>query len=479
MGPGTPQVAEIPEAKGRQFDYSFGINTAAGKPRAEQGENAIDFPTLRALAEPAQGGLDLVRLAIERRKDQMESQDWTIRGRDGGDGGDPAKEVTQRLRRPDIEHTFAQWMRMLVEDMLVIDAATIYLAPTTLGYQLPQVMDGATLKRLVTVDGRTPLPPDPAFQQVLKGIPATNYTLEELVYSPRNPRSNRVYGMSPVEQVLMTVNIALRRQGSQLEYYTAGNIPDSICAVPDSWSPAQIRDFQTYFDAMAGDSSARRKLRFVPGGMKFFETKEQGLLKDEFDEWLARIVCFCFSLSPQSLMKQMNRATAQTAKESAQEEGLEPIKAWFKGMVDVVIERGYGQPDLELAWIDEEIANPVDKANVLSIGLGRGGGKAWWTVDEVRAKYGDDPMTDAQKEELAPPPPPAVAPAAPNAADDAKAQEEAKAELVELQKRAAEPGFAQAAALQKLAEAIAPRSRRKVKFYRNGDGVVNEAEVIE
>jgi hypothetical protein len=40
-------------------------------------------------------------------------------------------------------------------------------------------------------------------------------------------RAHRVYGYSPVQQVLMTVNIALRRQLWQLDYFTEGSIPDA------------------------------------------------------------------------------------------------------------------------------------------------------------------------------------------------------------------------------------------------------------
>jgi hypothetical protein len=476
FGPGEPQEPQAPESKGRAFDYPVAINIVAGKPRTEQGESAIDFATLRALAEPALGGLDLVRLAIERRKDQMESQEWAIRGRDGKDGGPRAREIEQLLRRPDLEHSFAQWMRMLLEDMLVIDAATVYLAPSTRGYLIPQVMDGATLKRLVGVDGRTPLPPDPAFQQVLKGMPASTYTLDELVHSPRNPRSNRVYGMSPVEQVIMTIAIALKRQTSQLEFYTVGSVPDSLCSVPDSWTPEQIRTYQTYFDAaLSGNTGELKKIRFVPSGFKLFETKA-GILKDEFDEWLARIVCFCFSLSPQALMKQMNRATAETSKESAQEEGLEPVKKWFKGVVDDVLEKGFKEPGLELAYADEEIADPETKAKVMSLALG---GKAWLTQDEVRGSYGKDPLTPEQRDELTPPapvlPPPGQTPD-----EAAQAQEEAKAQLVEVQKRAAAPVLEVADGIKAVAASLRiSRGTRKVKFFRNGDGVVEGAEVIE
>jgi hypothetical protein len=50
----------------------------------------------------------------------------------------------------------------------------------------------------------------------------------------------------------------------------------------------------------------------VPGGVAktFIQTKEPDL-KGPFDEWLARIVCFAFSISPQALIQQMNRATAR------------------------------------------------------------------------------------------------------------------------------------------------------------------------
>jgi PAS domain-containing protein len=94
---------------------------------------------------------------------------------------------------------------------------------------------------VLDVTGRTPLPPDPAYQQILKGIPAVDYTADDLVYMVRNPRVWKIYGYSPVEQVITTVNIALRRQVSQLAFYTEGNVPEALGQVPDTWTPKQIR----------------------------------------------------------------------------------------------------------------------------------------------------------------------------------------------------------------------------------------------
>ena len=129
--------------------------------------------------------------------------------------------------------------------MFVIDAATLYCQRTRTG-QLAALaqLDGSTIKRLIDDWGRTPQPYydplfsspasgggegggmvyPPAYQQVLKGLPAVDYSARDIIYRPRNGRAHRVYDYSPVQQVLITVNIALRRQLWQLDYFTEGSI---------------------------------------------------------------------------------------------------------------------------------------------------------------------------------------------------------------------------------------------------------------
>ncbi len=73
----------------------------------------------------------------------------------------------------------------------------------------------------------------------------------------------------------------------------------------------------------------------MPGGVAktFIPTKETEL-KSAFDEWLARVVCFAFSVSPQPFTDHVNRATAETAQAAALAEGLAPIQNWVKQLVD-------------------------------------------------------------------------------------------------------------------------------------------------
>jgi hypothetical protein len=90
-------------------------------------------------------------------------------------------------------------------------------------------------------------------------------------------RVHKAYGFSPVEQVQMSVNIALRRQIYQLQYYTEGNIPEALIGVPDAWNLDQIRQFQAYWDSLnSGDTAERRHAKFVPGGVAktFIPTRE-------------------------------------------------------------------------------------------------------------------------------------------------------------------------------------------------------------
>jgi hypothetical protein len=53
--------------------------------------------------------------------------------------------------------------------------------------------------------------------------------------------------------------------------------------------------FQDYFDAlMSGNLERRHMLKFVPADFKLIETR-QPPLKDSYDEWLARVICYAFS----------------------------------------------------------------------------------------------------------------------------------------------------------------------------------------
>jgi hypothetical protein len=250
---------------------------------------------------------------------------------------------------------------MLLEEHLVTDATSIYRRNDLQGdVTRLELLDGTTIKPIINYDGRRP-DSGPAYSQVIKGLPAIEYTADELIYAPRNPRTHKVYGYSCVEQVIVTVNIGLRRQVSQLAYFTDGTVPDAVSQVPPDWSMQKIKEFQDYWDTLINDAVTRRKLKFIPGGAQFQMTRNDQYLVDQFDEWLARIVQYCFSLPPTPLVRMMNRGTAESAYEQSLDEGLQPLMMWVKGIIDDIIERWFDEPDLEMVFDDIRKIDPGEK----------------------------------------------------------------------------------------------------------------------
>jgi HK97 family phage portal protein len=347
---------------------------------------------MRALAD----SYDLLRLVIETRKDQVERMRWNIRPKvqagtpTPAAAGDPRVAALEAFfRKPDGTHRWGTWLRMLLEDLFVIDAPALYKARSVGGALLAlEPVDGATIKVLIDDQGRTPAAPDPAYQQVLHGVPKADFDRDMLIYLPRNPRTAKIYGFSPVEQIITTVNIALRRQLAQLQYFTEGNMPEALIGVPQSWTMEQIGQFQDYWDTiLAGNTAERRHAKFVPSDFRYQPMRDPPL-KDDFDEWLARIVAFAFSLPPTPFVRQMNRATAGEDQDRSLEEGLSPLKAWVKRLIDGVNEAEFGETDLEFAWHEQVEVDPNVQSDIDDKALRNGSA----TINEIRARRGQPPL---------------------------------------------------------------------------------------
>ncbi len=214
------------------------------------------------------------------------------------------------------------------------------------------------------------------------------------------------------------INIALRREWHKLQFYTEGTVPDALAGVPVTWNINQISEFQDYFDSLLEhDTGQRRKVRFVPETIAkaFVQTKE-GALKDEFDEWIARFVCYAFSVSSQWAVKMMNRSTAESAAQQAQEEGLAPLQSWVRRVMNRIIAQVFKRPDLQFRWKEDQAVSPQEQAAIDDTNLKNGSA----TINEVRANRGQEKVEDGDtpmiytatgavplKDVLNPPPPPA------------------------------------------------------------------------
>lgn len=381
LGPGQPMPPVVRDFSPRVYDYDYAQNL---KYSPKEGEGVM-YWALRDMAD----NCDLVRTLIETRKDQVSRvpHSWQVRAQQG----EPASKVTERTAsdsrikllddlflKPDQEHSFSDWQRMILEDMFVCDDPAVLPRWRNDGKLYGfDVIDGDTISLVIDDDGRTPAAPNAAYRQIIHGLPVcflsqpdpSRPKTDQLFYFPRNVRSNRLYGFAPVEQIVQLINLYCRRELHQIQFYTDGTVPDCFIEASQDMSRnvEELTRFESNWDAKLTNTANRRKINVIPWQSKVTFAKDQNL-KDEMDEYLARRTAFAFGVAPNSLVKMVNRASGEQMALDAKAEGLEPVLFWFKEFMDDLA-RFCGYPDIEFTYGAYTRENPLVTAQIQQIYL--------------------------------------------------------------------------------------------------------------
>ena len=407
LQPIAPIAPEGVEPRG--FQYWAGQNLL-WTPRADAEYSASDLKELSRYP--------LARIAIENVKDSLCKASWQIQIRP--EQGESRKAATKRglgdkdllalnrfFEKPDREHSWPEWLRPLLEDMLVIDAATILIRRTFSGQivELP-VLRGEMIVRYIDVNGFTPMPPEPAYAQNWWGIPLVNLTTDQLIYKPRNivPRNtiaSQMYGMSPSEQLAPEIEIGRQRLAFVLAYYTEGSIPGVVQIVPRGTPSDKIAEAMLMMNSdLAGQLAARRQWRLVqgfnePGKPEQIEFTKEPLLADTFDDQHTRRIFYGYGTSPQRIMK-MIRTEGQASQEASEIEGLLPYFSWLKSVIDQIIQYKFGRMDYEMVFAALVEPDQVKQSTVVVNYVKEG----VLTRNEGRERIGEDASSDPMADQL-------------------------------------------------------------------------------
>jgi len=385
---GTPLGPTYDSGSPRGWDIRQGYNLSSG-PRPGEGDI---FKTLRFL-----GSYDLVRLAISQVKGQARAMEWDVAVRkEFATESEALQPQVDAIRAwvetpdPTAGLAFDDWLGSVLEDILVIDALSLYPQPTVGGDPLGLVqIDGATVKPIIDDMGRPLLPPSDAYQTFKGSMPDKGFTLGELWYLPRNRCANTPYGRSPVEDVLLTLNLAIRTTAHELAYYTEGNTPDALYTLPASWSQQQVRDWQIYWDDVMAGRTRSGHLRFIPGGegSGYHATKDHRVTYDQL-EWLWRVVANAFNIPPTPLVQMVNRSTSEVMDQAATSSGARPLAGFVGRIINRYVSQVLKVPQVEFVWADDEVEDGtlVYQRNVAYVNAGILG------RDEVRTTIGQDPL---------------------------------------------------------------------------------------
>jgi hypothetical protein len=417
----------------RRWQYPVAWNMPVGTPGSE-GLKLADFQSLRLYADI----YSVARACIQLRKDEILGVGWDIgptqmaskamrgdkKGRKNFD--ERREELMKFFRRPDPDYNdFTTWLEAVLEEVLVVDALSIYLHPSRLpgkgilGSSLAglDILDGATIRPMLDLRGGVPAAPNPAYQQYLYGVPRTDlmtilmgedvkdldmpvqeYRGDQLLYLPRNPRTWTPYGQAPMERCIVPVITGLRRQQYQMDYYLEGTIPGMFIAPGDpDLTPNQLREIQDTLNALSGDQAWKHKIIVLPPGSKI-DPQKPPVLSDQTDEVLMTEVLMAYSVMPLELGILPKVAATQTPSASRLGQGqedvqerktLKPDLLWLKNaLFDRVIQGICGQQDMEWRWdgLEEdkdELTMTQLLAQQIEVGL--------LSIDEGRLELGRDP----------------------------------------------------------------------------------------
>ncbi len=251
-----------------------------------------------------------------------------------------------RLKRDD----FGTFMAKLTRDSLTMDSAPIeteFKRDKSLGMDGMYAVDGATI-RLCTEEGYQGDDEIRALQ-VVQGRPRTLYTFDNLIYKPRNPRTDVLvggYGMSECEVLIRTVTYLLNAMTYNGKYFDSNSIPKGVLHMSGQYDKDDLAAFKRYLKSMTnGVQNAWAMPVMVSKDQESKASYEKfGNDHDEmaFAKWmtfLTSIICAIFGIGPDEINFESfssknggigNGNDTEEKLASSKDKGLHPLLSYFE-----------------------------------------------------------------------------------------------------------------------------------------------------
>lgn len=314
----------------------------------------------------------------------------------------------QRLRLK--RDNFSNFMSKIVRDSLVLDSCPIeteFKRDRSLGLDGFYAVDGATI-RLCSEEGYRG--DDEIFAlQVVQGNLRAAYTYDDLIYVPRNPRTDVLtggYGMSETELLVKVVTGFLNAMTYNLKYFDSNAIPKGLLHLSGEYSNDDLNSFKRYWNAMVrGINNAWTLPVMVSKNMDSKATFEKfGVDVNEimFAKWmtfLTSIICAIYGIAPDEINFESFTAGTSSLSGSDTEEklinskdkGLRPLLSHFEDLFsDYIVSEfsdkyvfrwsGLDEKDEKQLWDEEKSLLTVNEARK---------SRNW---DEVKEPWGDAPL---------------------------------------------------------------------------------------
>lgn len=322
-------------------------------------------------------------------------------------------EANPRQRMRLKRDNFSNFMAKLVRDSLIMDSAPIeteWKRDRSLGIDGLYAVDGSTI-RLCSEEGYRG--EDEIFAlQVVQGNIRSAYTYDDLIYVPRNPRTDVMvggYGQSETELLVKVVTGFLNAMSYNMKFFDSNTIPKGLLHLTGDYNAEDLNSFKRYWNAMVkGVNNAWTLPVMVSKNQESkaaFEKFGVDVNEIMFAKWmtfLTSIICSIYGIAPDEINFESFTAGTSTLSGSDTEEklinskdkGLRPLLSYFEDLFsDYVVSEfgdkycfrwtGLDEMTPEQSWIEEQALSTVNEARKA---------RGW---DEIKEDWGEAPLNQA------------------------------------------------------------------------------------
>jgi hypothetical protein len=295
-------------------------------------------------------------------------------------------EWNPRARKKLKRDNFTQFMAKSVRDSLTFDACPIeteFKRNRDLGIDGFYAVDGSTV-RLCTDEGYNG--DDEIFAvQTVEGRLSTTYTLDQLVYEVRNPRTDvrlAGYGLGETELLVRVVTGFLNAMTYNLNGFDQNAIPKGILQITGDYNTEDLAGFKRYWNMMVKginnawtlpvlvSEDANSKVTFEK-----FNADYDEMMFSKWMTFLVSIMCAIYGMGPDEInfesfaasKSSLSGSDTESKLEDSKDKGLRPLMSFYETMIsDFLIGEfgdkycwrwvGLDEDDPKQAWEEEKLA---------------------------------------------------------------------------------------------------------------------------
>lgn len=320
-------------------------------------------------------------------------------------------EFNPRERKRLKRDNFSQFIAKVVRESLVYDSAPIETEmkrDREKGVDGFYALDGSTI-RLCTDEGYRG-DDEIIAVQAIQGRVVTAYTVDDLIYEPRNPRADvrlAGYGLGETELLIKVVTGFLNAVNYNNKGFEDNSIPKGFMHLVGEYSPADLSAFRRHWNAMVrGINNAWTMPVMISRDVDAkasFERVDVGFDEMHFAKYmtfLVSIICAIYGMSPAEINFDSFTAgntSALSGSDTAEklaasrDSGLRPLLSYFQNLFSDYLVSAFSE-DLLFRWVGLDTEDETQRHEMRKLCMTVNEARAQENLDPIKGPFGEAPI---------------------------------------------------------------------------------------